>query len=170
MARIAFWPAAAWRVSLLETFSSNGTRPDDPNDVIAHEHRRALRALQVFGAWTNLVDMKAGNTVDFLVNDNGKTVVRHYLQDVGSTFGTGALAPREWWEGHEYLFDRSPTWKRLVTFGFYLQPWQTMSYVEYPAIGRFEGDNFERRRGSRACLAPRSSMSVPTISSGLPAA
>ena len=56
-----------------------------------HEHRRELRALKVFGAWTNLVDMKAGNTLDTLVTENGQRVVRHYLQDVGSTFGTGAI-------------------------------------------------------------------------------
>jgi hypothetical protein len=76
-------------------FRYHGTRPDDPNDVVPHEHRRELRALQVFGAWTNLVDMKAGNTLDTLVTENGRGVVRHYLQDVGSTFGTGALLPRE---------------------------------------------------------------------------
>ena len=52
-----------------------------------HEHRRELRALRVFGAWTNLTDLKAGNTLDTLVTENGRTVVKHYLQDVGSTFG-----------------------------------------------------------------------------------
>ena len=71
-------------------FRYYGTRPDDPNDIVPHEHRRELRALKVFGAWTNLVDMKAGNTLDTLITENGKAVVRHYLQDVGSTFGTGA--------------------------------------------------------------------------------
>ena len=52
-------------------FRYHGTRPDDPNDVVPHEHRRELRALKVFGAWTNLVDMKAGNTLDTLV-DRGR--------------------------------------------------------------------------------------------------
>jgi hypothetical protein len=124
-------------------FRYYGTRPDDPNDVIPHEHRRELRALKVFGAWTNLVDMKAGNTLDTLIAEDGKNVVRHYLQDVGSTFGTGANAPREYDEGWEYLFEGDLTWKRLVTMGFYLQPWQTVQYVEKPSIGRFEGVVFD---------------------------
>ena len=63
------------------------TRPDDPNDLVPHEHRRELRALRVFGAWTNLTDLKAGNTLDTIVAENGRSVVKHYLQDVGSTFG-----------------------------------------------------------------------------------
>ena len=52
---------------VLGGFQYHGTRPDDPNDIVPHEHRRELRALKVFGAWTNLVDMKAGNTLDTLV-------------------------------------------------------------------------------------------------------
>ena len=124
-------------------FRYYGTRGDDPNDIVPHEHRRELRALKVFGAWTNLVDMKAKNTLDALVTENGRTVVRHYLQDVGSTFGTGALGPREWDEGHELLFDSGATWKRLVSFGFYRKPWQTVPYTEFRSIGRFEGDRFD---------------------------
>jgi len=124
-------------------FRYHGTRPDDPNDVVPHEHRRELRALKVFGAWTNLVDMKAGNTLDTVVTENGRSVVRHYLQDVGSTFGTGANAPREYDEGWESLFNRGLTARRIVTLGFDLEPWHTVPYVENRAIGRFEGDSFD---------------------------
>lgn len=123
-------------------FRYHGTRPDDPNDVIPHEHRRELRALKVFGAWTNLVDLKAGNTLDTLITQNGKSVVRHYLQDVGSTFGTGANGPREYDEGWEYLFEGDLVWRRLVTMGFLLRPWQTVAYASEPRIGRFEGAVF----------------------------
>jgi hypothetical protein len=126
-------------------FRYHGTRPDDPNDIVPHEHRRELRALRVFGAWTNLVDMKAGNTLDTVVTEDGKGIVRHYLQDVGSTFGTGANAPREYDEGWEYVIDGDPLWKRLVTMGFFLSPWQTVDYTENPAIGRFEGVVFDPR-------------------------
>ena len=72
---------------ILGGFLFEGTRPDDPNDIVPHEHRRELRALRVFGAWTNLTDLKAANTLDTLITENGRTVVKHYLQDVGSTFG-----------------------------------------------------------------------------------
>ena len=124
-------------------FRYHGTRPDDPNDVVPHEHRRELRALKVFGAWTNLVDVKAGNTLDTLIVENGKARVRHYLQDVGSTFGSGANGPHDWDEGHEYLFEFEPFWKRLVSFGFWLRPWQTARYEDHVSIGRFEAAAFE---------------------------
>ncbi len=135
-------------------FRYYGTRPDDPNDIIPHEHRRELRALKVFGAWTNLVDMKAGNTLDSLIIVGGKAVVRHYLQDVGSTFGTGANAPREYDEGWEHLFEGDLVWKRLVTLGFFLQPWQTVKYEKNPAIGRFRRHRI-RSRGMEAAHADR---------------
>jgi hypothetical protein len=124
-------------------FRYYGTRPDDPNDVVPHEHRRELRALKVFGAWTNLVDMKAGNTLDSVITEGGRGLVRHYLQDVGSTFGTGANGPREYDEGWEYLYQGDATWKRLYRLGFYIQPWQTVEYANQPEIGRFEADEFD---------------------------
>ena len=124
-------------------FRYHGTRPDDPNDVVPHEHRRELRALKVFGAWANLTDMKAGNTLDTRVVENGRTIVRHYLQDVGSSLGNGALGPHEPDDGWEYLYEGDKLMKRLVSFGFYLQPWQTARYEEHVAAGRFEGDAFD---------------------------
>jgi hypothetical protein len=149
--RAARNPNGAYRVlaslllpgKVLGGFKYYGTRPDDPNDVIPHEQRRELRALQVFGAWTNLVDVKALNTMDTLITENGRSTVRHYLLDVGSTFGIGANGPHEWTDGYEHLFEKDKTLKRLISFGFYLQPWQTVNYEENRSIGRFEGDQFD---------------------------
>jgi hypothetical protein len=138
--------AAAARLlkgKILGGFRYEGTRPDDPNDIVPHEHRRELRALRVFGAWTNLTDMKAGNTLDVLEPVNGRGIVKHYLQDVGSTFGIGANGPHDWDEGFEYFYQGDTTVRRLLTFGFDLSPWQTAAYTEYPAVGRFEGDVFD---------------------------
>jgi hypothetical protein len=129
---------------ILGGFQYIGTRPDDPNDLVPHEHRRELRALRVFGAWTNLTDMKAANTIDSLIAENGKSIVKHYLQDVGSTFGM-CNDLHEWDLSWEYFYEGPPSWKRLFTFGFALSPWQTVDYVEYPSVGKFEGKVWDPR-------------------------
>jgi len=129
---------------ILGGFQYAGTRPDDPNDVIPHEHRRELRALRVFGAWTNLTDLKAANTLDTLQTINGRSVVKHYLQDVGSTFGM-CNDLHEWDLSYEHFYQGDTSLKRLFSFGFALSPWQTIDYVEYPSIGKFEGDRFDPR-------------------------
>jgi hypothetical protein len=129
---------------VLGAFRYDGTRSDDPNDIVPHQHRRELRALRVFGAWTNLTDLKAGNTLDVLVTEDGRAVVKHVLQDVGSTFGM-ANRQHEWDLGSEYFYDAPPSRRRLLSFGFALSPWQTTPYTVYPSIGRFEGDRFDPR-------------------------
>jgi hypothetical protein len=125
------------------SFRYQDTRSDDPNDVVPHQHRRELRALRVFGAWTNLTDMKAGNTLDTVVKRDGRFVVIHYLQDVGSTFGMGANGPHDWDEGWEYLYEGDTSRKRLLSMGLARSPWQTAQYDEHPAIGRFEAEHFD---------------------------
>ena len=129
---------------ILGGFLYAGTRPDDPNDLVPHEHRRELRALRVFGAWTNLTDLKAANTLDTVLTENGKGIVKHYLQDVGSTFGM-CNDKHEWDLSYEYFYEGPPSRKRLFTLGFGLSPWQTVDYVEYPSIGKFEGKVFDPR-------------------------
>jgi hypothetical protein len=130
---------------ILGGYQYAGTRPDDPNDLVAHQHRRELRALRVFGAWTNLTDLKAKNSIDALVTENGKTIVKHYLQDVGSTFGM-CNDFHEWDLSYEYFYEGPPSRKRFFTLGFGLSPWQTVDYVEYPSVGKFEGKVFDPRK------------------------
>jgi len=44
--------------------------------------------------------------------ENGNAVIKHVLQDVGSTFG---MANRldQWDVGYEYLYESGPSWRRL---------------------------------------------------------
>jgi hypothetical protein len=150
--RVAKSPDGTYRViagrllpgKILGEFRYEGTRPDDPNDIVPHEHRRELRALRVFGAWTNLTDLKAANTLDSLHTEDGRTRVKHYLQDVGSTFGM-CNDLHEWDLSYEHFYEGDTTRKRLFSFGFALSPWQTVHYDEYPSIGKFEGDVFDPR-------------------------
>ncbi len=99
----------------------------------------------MFGAWTNLTDLKAANTLDSLVTENGRGIVKHYLQDVGSTFGM-CNDFHEWDLSWEHFYQSDTTLRRLWSFGFALSPWQTVKYEEYPSIGKFEGDVFDPRK------------------------
>jgi hypothetical protein len=129
---------------IIGNFRYQGTRPDDPNDLVPHEHRRELRGLFVFGAWTNMTDFKAKNTIDTVLTENGHAVVKHYLQDVGSTFGM-ANEQYQWDNGWEHFYDGGIVAKRLASFGFALSPWATARFTKGPAIGKFEGDRFDPR-------------------------
>jgi hypothetical protein len=122
-------------------FRFHGTRPDDPNDIVPHEHRRELRGLGVFAAWLNHVDAKSGNSLDTLIADDGRPYVRHHLIDFGSTLGSAAVYPRPYWEGVHYLEEPRETRNGMFALGFYIKPWRTMAFVERPAIGRLPADH-----------------------------
>ncbi len=120
----------------------HGTRPDDPNDPVPHENRRELRGYGVFSAWFNHVDAKSINTIDMLVTENGKSFIRHYLLDFGSTMGSAALGPRDYWEGYEYLLEPgNQIAKGIAGFGFYILPWRKIDFYESRSIGRIPSDN-----------------------------
>jgi hypothetical protein len=120
-----------------------GTRPDDPNDIVPHEHRRELRALRVFSAWTNHVDSKAINSLDTLVSEGGRTTVRHHLIDFGSTLGSASIKPREYDEGHHYIFDPHETLKGMLGFGFYIPSFHLVDYPAFRSVGYFSADRFD---------------------------
>lgn len=124
-------------------FLYEGTRPDDPNDVIPHEHRRELRGLRVFAAWTNHVDSKAINSLDAIVSQDGRPVVRHYLIDFGSTLGSASIKPREYDEGHHYIFDPKPTLAGIVGLGFYVPRFHFIDYPEMKSVGHFSAEGFD---------------------------
>jgi hypothetical protein len=127
----------------LGPFQYFGTRPDDPNDIFPHEHRRELRALRVFGSWLNHDDSRAINTLDMLVENDGHRYVRHYLIDFGSTLGSGSVGPQKPRAGWEYMWEPSSALKRIVTLGLWDKQWIRVNYPEYAAVGRFEAVNFE---------------------------
>jgi hypothetical protein len=90
--RIAWWRARRFRGKPIGRIRFYGTRPDDPNDIVEHEHRRELRGYGVFAAWLNHVDAKAINSLDTLVTEKGRSYVRHNLIDFGSSLGSGGVA------------------------------------------------------------------------------
>ena len=125
-------------------FRYYGIRPDDPNDVVPHEHRRELRAARVFGAWLNHDDSRGVNSLDFLTTDGARRYIKHYMFDFGSILGSGTVFAQRHRAGHEYIFEAKPGWLTLATLGLYTRPWLHIDYPDVPkSIGRFEGDAFE---------------------------
>ena len=120
----------------------HGTRADDPNDVIPHEHRRELRGYFVFAAWLNHVDAKGINSLASLVTENGRSFIRNYLLDFGSALGSAAIGPREGWEGYEALVEEpGAIGRRALSLGFNIPVWRTQDYFESPSIGRLPRDH-----------------------------
>ncbi len=128
----------------LGNFRYYGTRPDDPNDIVAHEHRRELRAARVFGAWLNHDDSRGVNSLDFLTTESGRNYVKHYMFDFGSIMGSGTMFAQRHRAGNEYILEWRPGWLTLATLGLYTRPWARYSYPDVPAsVGRFEGEAFD---------------------------
>jgi hypothetical protein len=123
-------------------FKYEGTRSDDPNDVIPHENRRELRGLRVFSAWVNHTDAKAINSLDTLVSEGGRSYVRHNLIDFNAALGSAGIGLRERRDGYEYLAETGPATRALLAFGFYIRPWMRVDYPEYRGVGRFEAEKF----------------------------
>jgi hypothetical protein len=122
-------------------FRFHGVRSDDPNDVVRHEYRRELRAYGTFSAWLNHVDSKSINTLDTVIDQGDRKVVRHHLLDFGSTIGSAGVYPREPYEGSEYLVEGKKTLAGMPTFGFYIKRWRTASMYRARAVGAFPIDH-----------------------------
>jgi hypothetical protein len=125
-------------------FKYYGTRPDDPNDIHPHEHRRELRANRVFAAWLNHDDSRALNTLDMLQGPEGQQYIRHYMFDFGSIMGSGSTVAQVPRAGNEYILEWAPALKTLATLGLYVRPWITVDYWQKAkSVGRFEADFFD---------------------------
>jgi len=127
---------------LLGPFKYTGTRKDDPNDIIPHQHRRELRGLRVIAAWLLHYDTKSGNTMDSYVNDGNRSYVRHYLMDFGSTLGSSATKPADTRTGFENHFDPHEIFLNFISLGLYVRPWEKLKENEYPSIGNYESSLF----------------------------
>jgi hypothetical protein len=126
----------------LGPFRYYGTRPDDPNDVFPHEHRRELRGLAVFSAWLNHDEVRSTNSLDTRLRSGNRAYVRHHLLDFGSTLGSGSVAAQSRRAGNEFVWEARPTFVTMLTLGLYVRPWIKVPYPDIPAVGRFEAAYF----------------------------
>jgi hypothetical protein len=122
-----------------------GTRTDDPNDIVPHEHRRDQRGLHVIDSWLHHDDSRAINNLDTVVTEDGRTFIRHYQLDFGSTLGSGterANSPR----AGAYYFDWGDAARQFFTLGLAPPYWAFAKYPHFPSIGKFEWKDFDPER------------------------
>jgi hypothetical protein len=114
----------------LGPYRYDGTRDDDPNDVVPHEDRRELRGGRILAAWLNHFDSREQNTMDVFMPasksaKDGPGYVRHYILDLGDCFGS----VWSWDEisrrlGFAYYLDLPYLAEDFVTFGAVERPWE----------------------------------------------
>jgi hypothetical protein len=126
--------ASAWLPGyLIGPFRYEGTRRDDPNDVIPHQHRRELRGGRLLAAWLHHFDAREQNSMDTWIADRKDAPgsspghVRHYYLDTSDCFGS------EWeWDlvsrrlGHAYLLDFGYMLADFFTLGIPSRPWDRL--------------------------------------------
>ncbi len=125
-----------------------GRRKDDPDDLIPHEFRRSLRGLRVFGAWLNHYDLREGNTLDIIEEENGAAFLKHYLIDFGSTLGSAASHPKVPVAGYEHIIDWYEVSKATPTLKVVEKQWEQKwdkqkRQISFPAIGYFDNSRFD---------------------------
>lgn len=133
-------PAGTWR--------TEGTREDDPNDVIPHEDRRELRGERFLAAWINHWDSRGPNSFDSFMRapDGGGGYIVHYFLDFGDSFGSTATRTR-WAEprlGFTTVSNVPQIATDAMTFGFVRRPWdEVRADPRYPNLGYLDVDHFD---------------------------
>lgn len=128
-------------------FEYHGTRPDDPNDIHPHEHRRELRGSRVFAAWLNHDDSRALNTLVLRHRENGRRFFKYYIVDFGSALGSATRFADVPQSGREHALTWRPSLLTFATLGLWTRPWlRQPPPSSRPAVGRFTAEGFDPAR------------------------
>jgi hypothetical protein len=143
--------ASAWLPGrLIGPFRYEGTRGDDPNDIIAHEDRRELRGGRLLAAWLDHFDAREQNSMDVWLADrddepdSSPGYVRHYYLDMSDCLGS------EWpWDGvsrrlgYSYLLDWADIGLDFISFGIPTRRWDRVKRtLGREKFGYFNVDDF----------------------------
>src|ERR1700722_11757543 len=124
-------------------FRYAGVRSDDPNDLVPHQQRRDLRALEVLFAWINHTDAKGENSLDTVEGTGENSRFVHHLLDFGDSLGSDSDIEKDPRHGQEYIV-LPVTWSRIYTFGLAAPDWETVHYPhELKAVGNFTAAAFD---------------------------
>ena len=126
-------------------FEYEGTRGDDPNDRVPHEHRRELRGNKILAAWLNHHDAREQNSLDVWIEaDENRGYLRHYMIDFGDCFGGRfGLNELDRRTGHSYFVDWEHIPVDFFTLGIYPRPWYRAELNEEVEIfGYYTANDF----------------------------
>jgi len=127
------------RTSILGNYQFYGTRSDDINDVVPHEHRRDLRGMWVLNAWVNNYGFTPANTLEAVVTGDGVQYIRRFVVDFFKILGAGEHGPKEARDGNDYRFQFSTAVKNIAGMGVTRPEWATEAYPRVRGLGRFGG-------------------------------
>ena len=128
---------------ILGNYQFYGTRTDDPNDVVPHEHRRDLRGIWVFNAWLANDRFNPANTVEAVVRNGNTQYIERFLIDFFQTLGAGDQGVKAAREGNEYRFNLASALKNAAGMGVWMPGWTRARYPGLRSVGRFESDKFD---------------------------
>lgn len=122
-----------------------GTRVDDPNDVIRHEDRRDLRGARLIAAWLNHFDAREQNTLAMWAEQDGRQFVMHHYLDFGDCLGSrweiDGLSRRF---GYSHYLHIGHVLTDFITLGAIPRPWHQVQLSEVaPTLGYFDAEHFD---------------------------
>ncbi len=144
--------ASAWLPGkLLGPFRYEGTRDDDPNDVVPHQDRRELRGGRVLAAWLDHFDAREQNSMDSWISerkdvpDASPGHVVHYYLDTSDCLGSSwAWEPITRRLGHSYIVDWGDVGRDFVTLGIPLRPWDKVKRTPgHEVFNFFDVESFD---------------------------
>ena len=149
-------PLGPWRYE--------GTRDDDPNDVIDHQDRRELRGSYTIASWINHFDSREQNTLAMWMAESGDDGAPGYVQhnyiDFGDSYGSlwawDGISRRL---GYSSYFDLRHLFADFVTFGVIDRPWYHAEagpagdVLGYFGVSRFDPGDYRPGYPNPAFLA-----------------
>jgi hypothetical protein len=148
--------ASAWIPGyVIGQFRYEGTRADDPNDVVPHEDRRELRGARVLASWIDHWDSRQGNSLDtWLPEAKGGPPDSSPGHVVHVQIGTSAALGNVWdWDpvsrrlGYSYVIDWGDMGADFATLGAVTRVWEHTERVPgHETFGYFDVEHFDPQR------------------------